>query len=58
MTHQLINEQKKETLRIPHVPHPTSGGWTDAKCSTAKLTDRSEKKNPPCFSEFIIILCK
>lgn len=44
MTHQLINEQKKETLRIPHAPHPTSGGWTDAKCSTAKLKLTAQKK--------------
>lgn len=45
MTHLLINEQRKEPLRIPHALHPTSRACTDAKCSTDKLTDHSEKKS-------------
>lgn len=44
MTHQFIHEHRKEPLRIPHAPHPTSRACTDAKCSTDKLTDHSEKK--------------
>lgn len=44
MTHILINKQRKELLRFPHAPQPTSRACTDAKCSTDKLTDHSEKK--------------
>lgn len=57
MTHQLINEQRKEPLRIPHASHPTSRDCTDVKRSTDRLTGRSGKKIL-CFNEFIIILCK
>lgn len=44
MTHQLTQEQRKETLRIPHVPHATRRGCTDAKFNTDMLTDHSGKK--------------
>lgn len=43
MTCQLINEQWKGPLRIPHALQPIHRACTDAKCSTDKLSDQSEK---------------
>ena len=42
-TCQLIHEQRKEPLRIPHALQPISRPCTDAKCSTEKLSYQSEK---------------
>lgn len=42
MTYQLINEQWKEPLRIPHALQPICRACADAKCSTDKLSDQSE----------------